>query len=77
MSEIKRPDIDFLRRERPHVVDQYICSLLRGQRVDGMELEDLDQLAKLIVYTASRVETYRYNLELKWLESQMQEPENG
>lgn len=74
MSEIKRPDVNFLRRERPHVIDQYICSLLQGQRVEGMEYEDLDRLAKLVVYTASRIETYRYNLELKWIENQMQEP---
>lgn len=69
-----RPDIDYLRETRPNVIDQYICAIMSKQIVDGRDYEDLDALAKQVVYLASRLVTYRYNLDLKWMEGQMQEP---
>ncbi|MDH3835088.1 MAG: hypothetical protein OES34_13160 [Nitrosopumilus sp.] len=82
MSKPKRPDIDYLRETQPNVIDQYICAIMSRQILDGgsggvgsgREYEDLDMMAKHAVYLASRLVTYRYNLDLAWIEQQMQEP---
>lgn len=69
-----RPDIDYLRETKANVIDQYICAIMSRQIIDGRSYEDLDMMAKHTVYLASRLVTYRYNLDLAWIEKEMQEP---
>jgi len=79
MSAKYSVSLDFLRRDKPELIDHYILELIKGQapQVVSREIEDIDNLAMMIVYFASRLAAHREEIERRIIEREMQKGDKG